>query len=66
MTWGMKGPLYFQKVTRDLVRSHHEIEARLSREIWPATPQYKLAENTREDIELCDKIKCSSSEQLAW
>ncbi|POS81288.1 cytochrome P450 oxidoreductase [Diaporthe helianthi] len=61
-----KGPLYFQKVTRELIKSHHEREAQLSREIWPATPKYKLAENTQEDMEFCDKIKCSASEQLAW
>ncbi|KAI3392053.1 hypothetical protein diail_6308 [Diaporthe ilicicola] len=35
-------------------------------DIWPATSQYKLAEKTREDIEFCEQLKCSASEDLAW
>jgi hypothetical protein len=57
-----KGPLYFQKVNREVIRKHYEMEKKLGREVWPAR---QVVGRTNvgggvsvEDEELCEGL-CS-------
>lgn len=64
-----KGPLYFQKVTREVIREHVAREKAAKREIWPA--RQKLpgdAQVSKEDEELCSGLACGDANQtaLAW
>lgn len=52
-----KGPLYFQKVVRELVMEHFHREEEEGHEIWPA--QQKLPDNastSQEDVDFCSKL----------
>lgn len=52
-----KGPLYVQKVVRDLVTGHHKREEEAGHEIWPSRqPVPEGARTTQEDIEFCSKL----------
>lgn len=56
-----KGPLFFQKVVRDLVTSHHKRETDAEREIFPARQQLPLtAAVSQKDIDFCSAVDCSS------
>ncbi|KAJ9604732.1 hypothetical protein H2200_010846 [Cladophialophora chaetospira] len=65
-----KGPLYFQAVAREVVRSHYEREKVAKREIWPARralPNGAGAVVSREDEELCEGLACRTDEKgLVW
>jgi hypothetical protein len=65
-----KGPLYFQKVNREVIRSHWKLEQAAKREIWPARQQVKAEGNggvSAEDEELCAGLACGpNKEVLAW
>ena len=56
-----KGPLFFQKVCRDLVMAHHKRETDAGCEIQPARQQLPQAATVSEkDIDFCSMIDCSS------
>lgn len=63
-----KGPLYFQKVCREIVTEWHKREKEAKQEIWPA--RQKLpggAGVSQEDVDFCNGLSCSSgNEALAW
>lgn len=64
-----QGPLYFQKLTRDLVTDHYKAEGELGAEIWPAVPKHKVTPMVQADIDLCGALECAASKQmedLAW
>ncbi|KAK2612532.1 hypothetical protein QQS21_001470 [Conoideocrella luteorostrata] len=65
-----KGPLFFQKLTRDLVTAHHDMEVAAGAEIWPAVPKHKVTATAQADIDLCSRLDCESSRrmncELAW
>lgn len=56
-----KGPLYFQRVVRQMVQEHFKREENEGREIWPA--QQTLPSNastSKEDMDFCDKLSAQS------
>ncbi|KAH8647738.1 putative Rieske 2Fe-2S family protein [Xylariales sp. PMI_506] len=55
-----KGPLYFQKLTRDLVMSHHKQETAMGKEWWPAMPQSILTVRNQEEVDFCKKLDCAA------
>ncbi|KAI0505719.1 Rieske [2Fe-2S] domain protein [Xylaria bambusicola] len=63
-----QGPLFFQKLVRDLVTDHHKQEKKAGKKIWPA--QQKLpgdAKVSEQDMEFCASIDCASSKkELDW
>ncbi|KIW63957.1 hypothetical protein PV04_08918 [Phialophora macrospora] len=63
-----KGPLYFQKLAREVVRAHYERERAAQKEIWPARQNLPdTATTSKEDEELCSSLACSTNpEVLAW
>ena len=63
-----KGPLYFQKVNRTVIREHFDREKAAGREIWPARQQLPSgAVTSNEDVELCSSLSCQSKEGgLDW
>ena len=64
-----KGPLYFQKVVRDLVTAHHKKEQATKQEIWPARQQLPAtAMVSGKDVDFCSGLACApaSQEGLAW
>ncbi|PSK37502.1 hypothetical protein B9Z65_2244 [Elsinoe australis] len=63
-----KGPLYFQKVTRDVITEHYKKEQASKREIWPAQQQLPQNANVSQaDIDLCSGLACGDkAEQLVW
>ena len=62
-----QGPLYFQKVVRDVVTAHHKQEAKAKREIWPARQALPGSATVSEnDIGFCSTLDCSKAEALAW
>ncbi|KAF2820157.1 ISP domain-containing protein [Ophiobolus disseminans] len=64
-----KGPLFFQDTVRKLVKSHHEREAKLQREIWPARQRLpELAKGIAEDEQFCAALACNTdmSTGLEW
>ncbi|RFU26534.1 hypothetical protein B7463_g9796, partial [Scytalidium lignicola] len=63
-----KGPLYFQKVVRELVTSHRAKEVDEGREIWPASRHSSGGGSTDEDIAFCSGLACDSGKaaELAW
>ncbi|KAK1082831.1 hypothetical protein LTR48_006713 [Friedmanniomyces endolithicus] len=64
-----KGPLYFQKVCRDVVMGHHAREKREGREVWPArqTLPGVGAEASEKDVEFCEGLACGErKDSLVW
>jgi len=63
-----KGPLYFQKVTRETIREHVKREKAAKREIWPARQVLpSTAGVSLEDVELCSGLACETNQPaLAW
>ncbi|KAF1953416.1 ISP domain-containing protein [Byssothecium circinans] len=63
-----KGPLYFQKMCRDIVTEWHKREKKEGGEIWPARQQLpKSAGVSREDEDFCNGLSCSPGKgELAW
>jgi hypothetical protein len=63
-----KGPLYFQKLAREVVRSHYERERAAKKQIWPARQNLPdTAATSREDEELCSSLACQTNQEvLAW
>ncbi|KAI1737373.1 hypothetical protein F4680DRAFT_460435 [Xylaria scruposa] len=64
-----QGPLYFQKLCRDLVTSHYEQEKKAGQEIWPA--RQKLSgdsKDSEQDIDFCSSLDCTAlkKEGLDW
>ncbi|RHZ70299.1 hypothetical protein CDV55_104714, partial [Aspergillus turcosus] len=58
-----KGPLYFQKVVRDLVVEHYEREQKAKQEIWPARQNLpKNATVSEKDISFCSNLSCQATE----
>ncbi|KAL6229464.1 hypothetical protein BDW75DRAFT_249646 [Aspergillus navahoensis] len=56
-----KGPLYFQKVVRDLVVEHFEREEKEKKEIWPARQILpKESEVSEKDVQFCSSLSCQS------
>ncbi|KAL4805777.1 Rieske [2Fe-2S] iron-sulfur domain-containing protein [Aspergillus unguis] len=59
-----KGPLYFQKVVRDLVVEHFEKEEKAGEEIWPARQNLpKEAGVSEKDVLFCSKLSCSNADE---
>ena len=63
-----KGPLYFQKVTREVIRGHYEREKAAKKEIWPARQNLPVtAAISKEDEELCSGLACRTHQEgLVW
>lgn len=63
-----KGPLYFQKVTREAIRAHYEREKMAKKEIWPARQNLPdTAATSKEDEELCSGLACQTNQaRLDW
>ena len=63
-----KGPLFFQKVTRKIIREHFERENTAKKEIWPARQLLPTsAALSSEDADLCSGLSCRTNEEgLAW
>ncbi|KAI1353863.1 hypothetical protein F5Y01DRAFT_303078 [Xylaria sp. FL0043] len=62
-----QGPLYFQKLVRDLVTDHYKQEKKAGQEIWPA--RQRLPGNaSQEDLNFCSSVDCTSlkKEGLDW
>ncbi|KAI8952940.1 hypothetical protein F4801DRAFT_588566 [Xylaria longipes] len=64
-----QGPLFFQKLVRDLVTSHHKQEKKAGQEIWPA--RQKLpgdAKASEDDLGFCSSLDCTAlkKEGLDW
>jgi hypothetical protein len=61
-----KGPLYFQKMCRDIVTDWHKREKLAKQELWPAR-QEPNAGVSQDDVDFCNGLSCSSSnEALVW
>lgn len=59
-----KGPLFFQKLVREIVTSHHAKETQANREIWPARQNLpKIAVVSEKDINFCSALDCCSKEK---
>ena len=63
-----KGPLYFQKVDREAIRAHVELEKAAGGEIWPARQRLPgSAQVSLEDEELCAGLACQTDQKkLLW
>ena len=63
-----KGPLFFQQVTRKIIREHYEREKTAKKEVWPARQQLPSAASmSSEDAEICSSLSCRVNEEgLAW
>lgn len=63
-----KGPLYFQKVDRDVIRAHWKLEQAAKKEIWPAKQNLpSSALISQEDEDLCSGLACrTNAEGLVW
>lgn len=63
-----KGPLFFQKLTRQALRDHFEQEKKAKREIWPARQRLPdSATVSKEDEELCSGLSCQTTPAgMAW
>lgn len=54
-----KGPLFFQGMVRDIVRTHYEREQSAGREIWPAQQVVPTsATATQKDESFCTAVDC--------
>ncbi|KAJ6069329.1 hypothetical protein N7499_011216 [Penicillium canescens] len=61
-----KGPLYFQKLVRDLVFKHRLEEEKAGQDIWPATPQHVNTAKVDEELQFCQALDCALDKSLAW
>ncbi|PVI07109.1 ISP domain-containing protein [Periconia macrospinosa] len=64
-----KGPLYFQKVCREIVVEWHAREKKAGHEIWPARQVLPgKAEQANEDVDFCEGLSCGKerSDSLVW
>lgn len=56
-----KGPLYFQKVVRDLLLEHYEREQEAQQEIWPARQVLPTSASvTEQDLSFCSNLPCQA------
>jgi hypothetical protein len=56
-----KGPLYFQKIVREMVTEHWEKEQLAGTQIWPAQQQVpKTATTSQSDAKFCRAVDCCS------
>lgn len=54
-----KGPLYFQKLVRDALMEHHQLETKVGEEVWPARQALpKSATATEKDLNFCSAVDC--------
>lgn len=61
-----KGPLYFQKVNREVIKAHVEREKAAKMEIWPARQKMpNSAIVSKEDEMLCTGLACNPVNQTA-
>lgn len=61
-----KGPLYFQKMCRDVVTEWHKKEQLAKQELWPARQETKSGVSQK-DVDFCNGLSCSSTnEALVW
>ncbi|KAK3075640.1 hypothetical protein LTR53_000882 [Teratosphaeriaceae sp. CCFEE 6253] len=63
-----KGPLFFQKVCRDVVTAHHAREKKEGGEYWPARQRMPGdAGVSKEDLEFCSGLACGDrKDSLIW
>ena len=65
-----KGPLYFQKVNREVIRKHVKLERAAGKEIWPAKQKVKREGNGEmswEDELLCEGLSCADGrKEVEW
>jgi len=62
----LKGPLYFQRVTKELVTHHRRDEELSGCQLWPATPKSDLP-GSQEDIDFCASLDCAGDvPELDW
>lgn len=65
-----KGPLYFQKVAREVIHEHAKKEKEAGKQIWPARQKMpSKATVSLEDEELCSGLACQTPSEksgLAW
>ena len=55
-----KGPIYFQKLVREMVIKHRGEEEKAGKEIWPATPEHVPTDKLQEEMSFCDKLECDA------
>ncbi|KAG6056762.1 hypothetical protein E4U17_001985 [Claviceps sp. LM77 group G4] len=61
-----RGPLYFQKLVRDALTNHYELEKRVGGEIWPARQSLpECAVAAAKDMKLCAAVDCSMNNRVA-
>lgn len=61
-----RGPLYFQKLVRDALTEHHELEKRVGEEIWPARQSLpECAVAAAKDMKLCAAVDCAMKNRVA-
>jgi len=61
-----KGPLYFQKLVRDTLTEHHNLETEVGEEIWPARQTLpKSAVAAEKDINFCSAVNCGKVNRVA-
>ncbi|CAI6252607.1 unnamed protein product [Periconia digitata] len=64
-----KGPLYFQKMCREIVVEWHAREKREGHEIWPARQVLPgKAAQANEDVDFCEGLSCGKerNDSLVW
>ncbi|KZZ94259.1 Rieske [2Fe-2S] domain protein [Moelleriella libera RCEF 2490] len=61
-----KGPLYFQKLVRDALMEHHQLEIKVGEEVWPARQTLpKSATATEKDLNFCSAVDCCKMNRVA-
>ncbi|KAF4122454.1 Rieske 2Fe-2S [Geosmithia morbida] len=58
-----QGPLYFQKLVREIVTEHHQRETKADCEIWPSRQTLPNAANSavsEKDVNFCSRVDCCS------
>lgn len=59
-----KGPLYFQKVVRDLLTEHYRREQEAKQEIWPARQVLPRSNSvTQNDVSFCSNLSCQAGSE---
>ncbi|PYH31284.1 aromatic ring-hydroxylating oxygenase subunit alpha [Aspergillus neoniger CBS 115656] len=59
-----KGPLYFQKVVRDVVTEHFQREEKEGQEYWPARQRVpKEAATSAQDMQFCANLGCGAGKE---
>lgn len=62
-----QGPLYFQKLTKELVVNHRKEEEASGRQIWPATPAHEVSSKSRGELDFCASLDCANeAPELKW